>query len=136
LYIKNEKCLVLSRFVSRKKLRHSPDRLFHRRVPGTRSERREEARRGPLPQPNTPQLENREFYRDGQDEQDKSLNASLILFILSIPVKFLLLELSAHNLASKTRNLGISIKAQRREVRQQKIQRDVTRFFLFFIDIP
>jgi hypothetical protein len=68
-----------------------------------------------LPQPNTPQLEDREFYRDGQDEQDKSLNASLILFILSIPVKFLLLELSAHNLAGKTRNLRISMKKNRKE---------------------
>jgi hypothetical protein len=77
--------------------------------------RRDSAQRGPLPQPNTPQLENREFYRDGQDEQDKSLNASLILFILSIPVKFLLLELSAHNLASKTRNLRISMKKNRKE---------------------
>jgi hypothetical protein len=70
--------------------------------------RREGAQSGPRPQPNTPQLENREFYRDGQDEQDKSLNASLILFI---PVKFLLLELSAHSLASKTRNLSRSMKA-------------------------
>jgi hypothetical protein len=66
--------------------------------------------RGPLPQPNTPQLEDREFYRDEQDEQDKTCIQRLILFILFIPVKFLLLELSALNLASKTRNLRISIK--------------------------
>jgi hypothetical protein len=69
-----------------------------------KARKRESAQRGPLPQPNTPRLENREFYRDEQDEQDKTLNASLILFILFIPVKFLLLELSAHNFSSKTRN--------------------------------
>jgi hypothetical protein len=77
-----------------------------------RTRRREGTQRGPLPQPNTPQLENREFYRDGQDEQDKTCIQRLILFILSIPVNFLLLELSAHNLASKTRNLRISMKKE------------------------
>jgi hypothetical protein len=74
-----------------------------------RTRRREGTQRGPLPQPNTPQLENREFYRD---EQDKTCIQRLILFILSIPVKFLLLELSAHNFASKTRNLRISMKKE------------------------
>jgi hypothetical protein len=87
--------------------------------------RRKGAQSGPLPQPNTPQLENREFCRDGQDEQDKSLNASLILFILSIPVKFLLLELSARNLASKTRNRGISMKKEKK----QKFSKPLIRSF-------
>jgi hypothetical protein len=35
---------------------------------------------------------------------------STLVVILSIPVKFLLLESSAHSLASKTRNLRISMK--------------------------